>query len=97
MRRILLAVIALGLGLAATPSGAQAPQAGESPAASPSAVPTRGVSMAQVEQGFGAPSQRLPAVGQPPITRWVYPTFVVYFERSYVIHAVATQRATPAG
>jgi hypothetical protein len=33
------------------------------------------------------------AVGQPPIARWVYPSFVVYFERNLVIHAVATQPA----
>jgi hypothetical protein len=32
-------------------------------------------------------------VGQPPITRWVFPTFVVYFEYQHVIHAVATRPA----
>ncbi len=50
--------------------------------------PTRGMTMAQVEQRFGAPSQRLPAVGQPPITRWKYPKYTVYFEYQYVIDTV---------
>jgi len=53
-------------------------------------VPTRGMSKAQVESNFGAPAERFAAVGQPPITRWVYPAFVVYFEYDHVVHAVAT-------
>jgi hypothetical protein len=53
--------------------------------------------MAQVEQRFGAPSSRLAAVGQPPITRWVYPSFVVFFEDNVVIHAVASTSAQPGG
>jgi hypothetical protein len=51
--------------------------------------PARGDSMAQVEGRFGAPEQVVPAVGQPPITRWVYPGFTVYFEGDRVVHAVA--------
>jgi hypothetical protein len=65
------------------------------PAASSVSGPSRGLSMAQVERRFGEPSQRVAAVGEPPISRWVYPQFVVYFEGSYVIHAVA-RRDTPA-
>ena len=30
----------------------------------------------------------------PPIHRWVYPNYIVYFERNHVINSVA-QRATP--
>jgi hypothetical protein len=52
--------------------------------------------MAQVEQQYGAPAERIAAVGQPPIARWVYPTFVVYFEHDLVIHAVAVAPAQPA-
>jgi hypothetical protein len=51
--------------------------------------PTRGMSMEKVEATFGAPSNRAPAVGEPPITRWEYPGFVVYFEHHLVIHSVA--------
>lgn len=57
----------------------------------PAAVerPARGMSMHSVEARYGAPARRLDAVGQPPITRWEYPGFVVYFEHQIVIHAVA--------
>lgn len=53
-------------------------------------LPSRGISMATVEQRFGAPKARHAAVGQPPITRWDYDGFSVYFEYSHVVHAVAT-------
>ncbi len=51
--------------------------------------PSRGMSMEKVEATYGAPSRRVPAVGEPPITRWEYPGFVVYFEHHLVIHSVA--------
>lgn len=52
-------------------------------------LPRRGSSMAQVEQRFGSPATRHAAVGQPPITRWDYQGFSVYFEHQHVVHAVA--------
>jgi hypothetical protein len=52
-------------------------------------VPPRGASMAAVEARFGAPRARHEAVGQPPITRWDYDAFSVYFEYQHVVHAVA--------
>ena len=60
------------------------------------ALPERGLSSAQVQARFGAPSQRLePRGGQkrqwPTIHRWVYPQFTVYFERDRVIDAVLNQ------
>ncbi|MET0534291.1 MAG: hypothetical protein ABW171_08710 [Steroidobacter sp.] len=51
--------------------------------------PPRGMTMDKVEATFGAPSSRTPAVGEPPITRWEYPGFTVYFEHQHVIHTVA--------
>jgi hypothetical protein len=60
------------------------------------ATPKRGSTMSQVEQHFGAPVERHPAVsdpgrpGQPPITRWDYSGFSVFFERDRVIDSVAT-------
>ncbi len=51
-------------------------------------TPARGMSMEKVEATFGAPSNREPAVGQPPITRWEYPAYVVYFENNIVLHTV---------
>jgi hypothetical protein len=52
--------------------------------------PARGASMKTVESRFGAPASRHPAVGKPPITRWDYPGFSVYFEYEHVVHAVAS-------
>ena len=50
--------------------------------------PSRGQSKATVEQRFGQPTRMVAAVGEPPISRWEYPGFVVYFEFDHVIHAV---------
>jgi hypothetical protein len=62
-------------------------------------MPTRGMTMAQVEKKFGAPQRKLAARGgdtpkHPVIHRWVYPGYIVYFERHHVIHSVLN---TPAG
>ena len=59
------------------------------------ATPASGMSMESVEAKYGAPARRVPAVGggstaQPPITRWEYPGFVVYFENNLVVHSVVT-------
>lgn len=51
--------------------------------------PTRGMSMQQVEARFGAPTAKSNPVGKPPITRWDYAGFVVYFEYDHVVHTVA--------
>jgi hypothetical protein len=50
--------------------------------------PSRGMTQARVEADFGQPSSRKPAVGDPPISRWEYADFVVFFEYDRVIHAV---------
>ena len=65
----------------------------------PAPTPVRGLTAAQVESRFGSPQQKLePRGGQktqwPVINRWVYPGFIVYFERSRVIDVVAT-RSSP--
>lgn len=52
--------------------------------------PKRGSTMAEVEKHFGAPVEKHATVGQPPITRWDYAGFAVFFEHDRVIHAVAT-------
>lgn len=65
----------------------------------PANLPKRGMSAAQVEAKFGAPSERLDSRGGqkrawPTINRWAYPTFTVYFENGRVIDAVAN-KASP--
>lgn len=63
-------------------------------AASP--VPEKGQSMSSVLKHYGEPKQRIAAVGKPPISRWVYPEFTVYFEHKHTIHSVQHQkRITP--
>lgn len=57
------------------------------------AVPARGALMAQVEAQYGQPERRFDAVGKPPIARWVYPGFTVYFEYNHVVHAVVNKSA----
>jgi len=44
--------------------------------------------MANVEHIFGTPDEKQAPVGKPPITRWVYPGYVVYFEYNKVLHTV---------
>lgn len=58
-------------------------------------APSRGMTMSQVASKFGDPVTKVPAVGNPPISRWEYPGFVVYFERDHVIHSVVSEAAAP--
>ena len=58
--------------------------------------PNRGSSMATVQGRFGEPPNRHATVGEPPITRWDYPQFSVYFEHDRVLHSVLVSSA-PAG
>jgi hypothetical protein len=72
----------------------------------PADAPTRGLHMDAVARRWGEPGQRVGPVGggspqHPPITRWVYPDFTVYFERELVITSVSNrvvaQSTPPAG
>jgi len=58
------------------------------PSATPQ--PARGAQMKTVEKQFGAPAEKHPTVGKPPITRWDYPNFSVFFEGDRVIDSVVT-------
>jgi len=67
---------------------------------STSDLPRRGMSMAQVEKRFGAPVDKLPTAGgdaprHPPINRWRYNGYTVYFERNRVIHSVVDSGPAP--
>ena len=93
MKRITLSLfLCLGL-FAALPSLADTLLIERVQAESGANLPKRGASMAQVEAQFGAPQQKFAAVGggsssTPPITRWQYGQFTVYFENSHVVNAV---------
>lgn len=57
-------------------------------------TPHTGTGMASVRAGYGAPVTEYPAVStggnphQPPITRWDYDGFSVFFEHDKVVHSV---------
>lgn len=55
-------------------------------------LPQRGVSAAAVQQRHGDPVARHAAVGEPPISRWDYQEFSVYFESNTVVHSVLQHR-----
>lgn len=69
-----------------------------SPAAAASPVgslPHRGMSMAAVIDNHGEPQHRRGPVGDPPITRWDYPGFSVFFEYKLVLHSVVPGNPPP--
>lgn len=51
-------------------------------------LPDNGLTMEQVEQRYGTPRERRASVGNPPITRWIYDDYSVFFEYSLVIESV---------
>ena len=89
-----VALSALLISLAAIPSAfadtllLDAIEAREQAIPGAAARPARGASMARVLDRFGEPSSTRPAVGEPPITRWAYPGYTVYFEYDKVIDVV---------
>lgn len=51
-------------------------------------MPTKGMSRERVKSLFGEPLEEFAAIGQPPISRWKYKEFTVYFDSNTVIHCV---------
>lgn len=51
-------------------------------------LPSRGMSKQRVESAFGSPIDTRAAVGEPPISSWLYAEFTVYFESEWVLHSV---------
>lgn len=69
----------------------------ESDYAAPVSKPSKGSTMSAVLKQFGQPTTKRKPVGgdspqQPPITRWDYPGFSVFFENSHVVDAVVPGR-----
>jgi len=81
---------------AATPALAETLSTDTGNPAASGGNPNRGSTMAAVQGRFGEPTQRHATIGNPPITRWDYPQFSVYFENDRVLHAVLV-RTAPAG
>lgn len=98
MNRTAISLIAATLALAAAPLLFPAPARAESLVTKVQQeqhmnLPTRGMTMAQVKAKYGEPLKVLPTRGggskfQPPINRWEYGTYIVFFEHNHVIHSV---------
>jgi hypothetical protein len=69
---------------------------GEQAAGLSIALPERGQRQLAVLERFGLPDEEHPAVGNPPITRWDYREFSVYFESGVVINSVVHHHPRPA-
>ncbi len=50
--------------------------------------PEKGTHVNTVLGQYGNPIQKHDAVGIPPISKWVYKDYTVYFEYEHVIHTV---------
>jgi hypothetical protein len=84
-------LLALSLGFVGVISADTLDMSGQNRAATfdQAGKPTRGMTQQSVEANFGAPESARDAVGEPPISRWDYANFVVFFEYDRVIHAVS--------
>ncbi len=93
MKTIFFAAMTAALAFAGLPASAdklQMHSLAESPANSASGVPrpASGSTMDEVRTRFGDPAEVIGPVGEPPITRWVFADYTVYFEGNRVIHSV---------
>lgn len=59
-------------------------------------LPENGLTKSEVEQRYGRPNERRAPVGDPPISRWLYDDYSVYFERDLVIESVLHRGAVLA-
>lgn len=87
MQTRILAALALGFALTAGTAFADSLTVPDQAQASSVDRPKRGTTMGEVEKRYGAPLEKHPTVGQPPITRWDYNGFAVVFERDRVVDA----------
>lgn len=104
MKRLLAIALLCPLAAAAAewrydgqPAGESAAAEPQAPAASmgvsagpaPADAPKNNMTMDEVRAAKGDPDSMFEPVGDPPIARWQYPEYVVYFEHDRVIISVA--------
>ena len=87
--RKILMVLSLGLAMSVGAQNMDMSAADRSATFDAAGKPTRGMTQDTVQANFGAPANTRAPIGDPPITRWEYPNFVVFFEYDKVIHAVS--------
>jgi hypothetical protein len=86
-RRTILAWVLLGIPGIAVSASADSTTSGDAVRLLEQ-MPARGSTKASVRAKLGDPDRVVGAVGEPPITRWVYDEFTVYFEHNRVLHSV---------
>ncbi len=88
-KAIFVVMLTLGLATAASPGLAETLIIeGISSQNGSSELPAAGITKSRVTSNWGEPASKIAAVGEPPISRWDYGNFVVYFEYDHVIHTV---------
>lgn len=95
MNRLKLAIIPLTAALAAWPAYGETiliPVSRQGADRGDLHLPTTGNTQQHVKQQYGEPEAISKAVGEPPISRWDYSEFSVYFESGTVIHSVLKHR-----
>lgn len=85
---ILTAALAFTLPMALSAEVIRIPVGAQNPQAAGIDRPALGMLKDRVISTYGEPRQRHPAVGTPPIERWDYDQFSVYFEYDHVVHSV---------
>jgi hypothetical protein len=93
---LLLATLALGTVTALHAETLTVPET----TAGSAGLPVRGSGQGAVLKAFGEPAMRHAPVGggsaeQPPITRWDYSGFSVFFENSHVVDVVVKDAPAP--
>jgi hypothetical protein len=90
LRKSLTLLIVYGLLAGLTPASADTLliEGLQSASSSSNERPVRGMSMDTVQTKWGQPLTQRGAVGEPPISRWEYGDFIVFFEYQRVIHAI---------
>jgi len=56
--------------------------------------PSNGMNKKDVELKYGPPQEITGAVGNPPISMWIYNDYSVYFENDLVLHTVLNMEST---
>lgn len=95
--KTLLGVLTLVAALACTPDSAPraedlAVPVGSQADRSQADYPRAGMTKTAVRSKWGEPQSSEGPVGDPPISRWHYPSFTVYFEYDRVLHTVLERR-----
>jgi hypothetical protein len=90
--KFILAAALLSLSLAGRAETILLPIASQGDYLGDMAKPAKGQKQQQISAQFGEPIDISGPSGEPPITRWDYRDFSVYFEGDVVIHSVLKHR-----